>query len=116
MLLQNSINMNMDVALLSHSIYDFKCTDTPHIRVKKIHYSQTTSSYIIKRNYIPKLIDVFKDSTDDIKQNGKKHENCIDIYWTRIQPLDNWYAIYPSIGYQYDSYSDIENRFVSYKC
>ena len=120
--LLNNIDMilrdtnNMDMAILSYNTYNFKSTDTPNVRIKKIQYSQTTSSYIIKRHYIPKLITIFTESTDDIKKNGKKHENCIDIYWTRFQASDNWFAISPPIGYQYDSFSDIENRFVRYGC
>ena len=57
-----------------------------------------------------------KESTEDIKKNGKRHENCIDIYWTKLQPEANWIAVYPAIGYQYDNYSDIENRITTYGC
>jgi hypothetical protein len=47
---------------------------------------------------------------------GKRHENCIDIYWTKLQPRGHWYGIFPAIGYQYDNYSDIEHRVTSYGC
>jgi len=34
----------------------------------------------------------------------------------RLQPFTNWYALNPLIGKQIDSYSDIENKVVSYDC
>lgn len=106
----------MDVGLLSYNHTELKCTDTIHPLFKKITYSQTTSSYIIRQSYIPKLLQNMKESTEDIKKNGKRHENCIDIYWTKLQPEANWIAVYPAIGYQYDNYSDIENRITTYGC
>jgi hypothetical protein len=57
-----------------------------------------------------------KAATYDMERFGKRHENCIDIHWTKLQPIGQWYCIFPAIGYQYDNYSDIEHRFTSYDC
>jgi hypothetical protein len=57
-----------------------------------------------------------KAATYDMERFGKRHENCIDIHWTILQPSGHWYGIFPAIGYQYDNYSDIENRVTSYGC
>jgi hypothetical protein len=57
-----------------------------------------------------------KEATYDMERNGKTEQNCIDIYWTNIQPHGNWYAVFPAIGYQYANYSDIEQRETSYGC
>jgi glycosyl transferase family 25 len=105
-----------DMILLSFSKYDLKYVDTPFNNIKKMIYSQTTSSYIIRNEYIPKLLSVFKTAMFDIELNGRKFENCIDIAWTNLQPSDNWYSVFPALGYQYSSYSDIENMYVSYDC
>lgn len=107
---------NFDVIVLSYNHNYLQSINTPYINIKKVNYTQTTSSYIIKNKYIPKLIGVFKDAMSDMELNGKKHENCIDIAWSKLQPSDNWYAIFPAIGYQYDGYSDVERMHVSYKC
>jgi hypothetical protein len=56
------------------------------------------------------------ESMADMKIHGRRHENCLDIYWARLQPKGNWYALFPAIGYQYDNYSDIEKQFTSYGC
>jgi len=107
---------DIDVGLLSYNHAELKCTDTMNPLFKKINYSQTTSSYIIRQSYVPILLQNLKESTEDMQKNGKRHENCIDIYWTRLQPDANWIAVYPAIGYQYDNYSDIEHRVTTYGC
>ena len=98
-----------DVGLLSHN--KLRCSDTDNDSVKRVIYSQTASAYIIKRDYIPVLLQNMKEGMNDMLINGRRHENCIDIYWTSLQLKDKWYALYPAIGYQYGNHSDIENGF-----
>jgi glycosyl transferase family 25 len=117
--IKNSINLlvttsQFDVGLLSHN--KLESVNTDHDSIKKVVYSQTTSSYLIKKHYIPTLIQNMTEAMYDMARNGKRHENCLDIYWSRLMPTSNWYAIYPSIGYQYGSYSDIEKHYTSYGC
>ncbi len=47
---------------------------------------------------------------------GLKSEWCLDMYWKKLMPLDNWYSLKNRIGYQYSNYSDIEHRNVDYRC
>lgn len=109
-LLNNS--PDMDVGLLSHNL--LKKSNTSNDMIKKVIYSQTTSSYIIKKPYIHILLKNMKEAMIDMEQNGKSHKNCLDIHWTKLQSIHNWYTICPALGLQYDNYSDIENRHVSY--
>lgn len=105
-----------DVGLLSYNTEFVKYKDTDIPSIKKILYSQTTSSYLIRRHYIPTLLQNMKAATYDMERFGKRHENCIDIHWTKLQSMGHWYGIFPAIGYQYDNYSDIEHRVTSYGC
>lgn len=114
MLFENDINM--DVGLLSHNPINARYHETSNNNVKKVIYSQTASSYIIRKEYIPILIENIKTGTDYIERHGRKHEYCIDIHWTSLQSRHNWYLLSPAIGYQYESYSDIENKVVAYNC
>lgn len=82
----------------------------------RVLYSQTTSSYIISAEYVSTLLQNFRESTSDMAANGRRHENCIDIHWSILQPKGRWYAIQPSIGYQYSNFSDIEGAVTSYEC
>jgi len=107
---------NLDVGLLSHGDDKFQCDDTDIDTIKKVKYSQTTSSYIITRKYMPTLLQNMRESASDMIHNGKRHHNCLDIHWTILQPHANWLCLHPPIGYQYDNYSDIEQRVVCYKC
>ena len=56
------------------------------------------------------------EGMNNMIKNGKRHENCWDIHWSKLHPIHNWYAIYPAIGYQYGNYSDIENMYGDYGC
>jgi GR25 family glycosyltransferase involved in LPS biosynthesis len=103
---------DMDVGLLSHN--QLRSCNTSNDMIKKVIYSQTTSSYIIKKTYIDILLNNMKEAMMDMEKNGKQHKNCLDINWTKLQPIHNWYAIFPALGIQYNNYSDIENKVVSY--
>ena len=105
-----------DVGLLSYNHRRIQFNHTENDMIKKVLFSQTTSSYLIRRHYLPTLLQNIQESTYDMERNGKTEKNCIDIYWTKLQPLGNWYALFPAIGYQYDNYSDIEGCTVSYGC
>lgn len=109
-------NTSFDVALLSYNPEYIKYDDTADSSIKKVIYSQTTSSYLIRKHYIPILLQNMKESMYDMERYGKQHENCVDIYWTLLQPTGNWFAFFPALGYQYDNYSDIEHRVTSYGC
>lgn len=106
----------MDIGLLSYNHSFIRCDSTENRWIKRITYSQTASSYLISRQYISTLLQNMKESTTDMQKNGKRHENCIDIHWSLLQPHGKWYAIFPAIGYQYDNYSDIEKHNVKYGC
>lgn len=111
-----SYDPHMDIGLLSYNHSFIRYENTPNRWVKKVHYSQTASSYLISKDYIPSLLQNMRESITDMQKNGKRHENCIDIHWSLLQPHGKWYATFPVIGYQYENYSDIERRFVSYGC
>lgn len=107
---------NFDICLLSSNQVYLKYEDTNNFRIKKVLFSQTSASYIIKRNYIKILLNNFKEALNSMESNGVQHSNCLDQYWASLQTKDNWYLIYPPIGYQYENYSDIEHRVTNYKC
>jgi hypothetical protein len=103
-----------DVGLLSHN--ELICNPTSHDHIKKVIQSMTTSSYIIKQEYISLLLQNMLESVESMERDGIKHLNCIDTYWNTLQFTGNWYCIYPAIGYQYCSYSDIQMKVTDYGC
>jgi len=81
----------------------------------KVKYSQTTSGYLIKKKYIPVLLNLWENLYEKTKHaRSSIHRNLhMDIIWVKLQK-DNWYVTNPKLGKQYLSYSDIENEVINY--
>jgi hypothetical protein len=84
-------------------------------------YFSGVSSIGSGAQYYNVVLDAFDYSGNFIERkaafyNRGSNGAGIDIYWNKLQSKDNWYTIYPSIGLQYNNYSDIENRMVDYRC
>jgi glycosyl transferase family 25 len=94
--------------LIKHELTTYK-------GITKIIESQTTSGYLLNKNFAEELLDNFLESKQNLS-SGYNLEYCIDQNWKKIQPANLWYGFYPQIGYQIDGFSDIENQIVSYKC
>jgi GR25 family glycosyltransferase involved in LPS biosynthesis len=108
------INTNIDWNIMvMFNSWDKTFTDDPYIY--KIQYAQTTSGYIIKKTYINTLLTLFEkllEITKDYKSRPP-HELHIDIYWKQLQ-YDKWYMFTNILGYQRESYSDIEKQITNY--
>jgi hypothetical protein len=77
---------------------------------------QTTTGYVVKRHYYDVLINNFRDSVKNlVRDPDNKKEYALDIYWKRLQKSGRWYMIFPLTVVQYDTYSDIEERYTDYR-
>jgi GR25 family glycosyltransferase involved in LPS biosynthesis len=77
---------------------------------------QTTTGYIVKKHYYDVLIDNFRESAKYLIQDpNNKPMYALDVYWKRLQRSGRWYMICPFTVVQYDTYSDIEERYVDYR-
>jgi len=81
---------------------------------KKIVDNQTTTGYIIKTSFIPKLLENFKESCRLQQAGIDKNISSIDQYWKRLQLTNNFYYFTDVFGGQQPSWSNIENRWVDY--
>lgn len=114
--LPDSRQHTWDVFLPSYNHWNARIEETSDDRIKRVRYSQTTSSYVFQRHYLPKLMANFRESATNLLRHGKQPVHCLDINWTKLQAEDTWFLIFPSLGYQYDNHSDIEGRVVRYGC
>ena len=90
--------------------------DTPQYYLTRIRKAFTTTAYLIKREYVPKLILNLREACAGLIRAGRPvHEFCIDTYWQRLQLEDIWYGLKPLVGYQYPNFSDIEYRYTDYR-
>lgn len=110
--------VKFDIIMLAGKIKEEKTTD--FFFLKKVLDAQTTAGYMITREFAPKLIESLTESTNLLedwwkKHNEKKHEYCLDIYWKKLQPENNWFVYFPKLGIQRESYSDIEQKVTNYR-
>jgi len=102
-----------DVFLLAYNDVHMNSISTS---IHRVYSSQTTSGYIVHRDYIPTLLNNFTTSRDHLKRCGPSHDMCIDQYWKQLMPIGRWYTLSTRIGYQYMNYSDIEQKVVDHRC
>ena len=77
---------------------------------------QAATGYIVCRHYYDIMIANFREGVRQLmKDPNNKREYAVDMYWKRLQQQGRWYTIIPLSVYQYETYSDIENRTVDYK-
>jgi len=81
----------------------------------KILNCQTTTGYIVKREYYDTLIDNYKTGIKNLLKEPFNNEYKIDKYWFKLQRKDNWYLIIPLTIVQREDYSDIEKKVTNFK-
>lgn len=107
--------IDFDVLMLSSNILNGQ--PTKYDFLTKILNAQTLSGYAVNRKFAPILLNNYRESISLLEKEGYKcHPYCFDIYMKRLQPFTKWYSLNPLIGKQIESYSDIENKVVSYDC
>ena len=81
----------------------------------KILNCQTTTGYIVKREYYDTLIDNYKTGIKNLLKEPFNNEYKIDKYWFKLQRKDNWYLIIPLTVIQREDYSDIEKKVTNFR-
>lgn len=124
-------NSEWDVISLAGSYP--KLIDTNNASYKKVIEHATASGYAIHRPFLKTLYDNLVSGATILQNNieGKNlsqilkdkamyvsliHPYCCDQYWKSLQASSKWFIHYPALGYQMESFSDIEKKVVNYKC
>jgi hypothetical protein len=77
---------------------------------------QTTTGYIVKKNYYNTLIQNVKEGIQKLLRDPtNKKENAIDRYWLSLQQKDKWFLIVPLTVVQRKDYSDVEKKTMNYQ-
>jgi GR25 family glycosyltransferase involved in LPS biosynthesis len=122
--LRKIINQNeyWDVYLLGHN-QAVPIEGAPLENSFRVINSQTASGYIVKRDYAPTLIETFFRSATLLKNYSTLSEDlrnisriffACDMLWKELQLKDRFLATFPSLIFQRESHSDIENKLVNY--
>ena len=100
-----------DVVMLGQNTIHAEDTgiETPnHEKIVQIKNSQTASGYLIKKEYIPRLLDIYANDLVNYIKTGEWGNYYVDQSWKVLQVQDKWYAFNPTVGVQRPSYSDIQ--------
>ncbi len=109
----NSLRLRWSVILFAAN--EPKCQRTTFPQLARCTDAQTTSCFMVHRDYLPTLIRNFEESVKLLTKEGKpKHDYCVDIYWKRLQKGDRWYLALPLMGHQREDFSDIAQTVVRY--
>lgn len=80
----------------------------------RIKDTQTTTGYIIKKSFIPVLINIWRVAINNLEQDRPYQIYAIDQFWKRLQTSYNFYAYRFNFAGQLAGYSDIEKMEVDY--
>lgn len=81
----------------------------------KVYNCQTTTGYVVKREYYDTLISNYREGVTNLLRNPRnRREFALDIYWKRLQNTGKWFLITPITVSQLAGYSDIECRHTDY--
>ena len=81
----------------------------------KIFNCQTTTGYIVRREYYEKLIQNYKEGINKLLKEPENNDYKIDKYWFKLQRQDRWFLIIPLTVVQKEDYSDIEGKVTNFK-
>lgn len=101
-----------DVLLIGGNVVKpFENIDNYCLKVSNI---QTTTGYVVNKHYYSKLLANFKAGLKNLLVSQHRQLYAIDMYWKKLQVVDEWYFLYPLTVTQYENYSDIEERSTNY--
>jgi glycosyl transferase family 25 len=107
------IDINYDVYMLAGNIRGETKQIAPFTHTCNKAFCGT--AYIVKKHYYDTLINTIKNGILGLMKHPKiRGVNEIDTCWFKLQSSDNWVIMRPRMITQLASYSDIENRNVSY--
>lgn len=85
------------------------CTLSHLQNFHNLYFSYATTGYIVKKTYIPQLLENFEKSCQNLIDRFDK-EYYIDVYWNKLQVKGGWYIHSKSFISQLHGYSDTENK------
>lgn len=95
-----------DVVILGGSV--------PQFEQDKLVYCQTTTGYLVRKEYYYTLLNNFQTGLNNLLSTGNRPRFAIDMYWNHLIKKDNWTLLRPCLVSQKPGHSDIEGFHVNY--
>lgn len=103
-LLEKLLKNNFDVIMLGGTYATY------NKETYRVNWAQSAHAYLVKRAYYDKIIKTIEDITS--KDGTDKN---VDIIYTGLQKVDNWYIIKPALMIQDKGKSNIQKANVNYR-
>lgn len=106
--------IHWDVAFLAanyKSVVPFASVDY----LVRARHAWCACAYLVKKDYLPALVENFRQSLFFLQQGGAPTQFALDVHWQGLMERDCWLGIFPNAGYQACDKSDIEQRSVDYR-
>jgi len=100
-----------DVAMLSGNHYILNTITPGFTRTK---FSYCSNCYMVNAYYYDRLIENLNETKENLEKDLTNKKLHLDANWIKIMEKDNWFAIYPCLGYQSNGFSDIESRNIDH--
>ena len=101
-------NVNWDVLLLNMSEHGPPLNIKTHLNDVYINlWSHSAAAYIMKKS-------IFKDRIINLRNSLNSGKGPHDFHWNNLRLKYDWYINKKILGYQRESYSDIEKNIVNY--
>lgn len=86
-------------------------TKTEYPTLYKTKNTSCGHAYIVRQEYAPKILDCMENAVQMIMKNPPNYQQYhLDNAWTELMVDDRWFVSIPTLAYQRESYSDIENK------
>ena len=113
--LKNILDKEWDVIVLTpRGDRDKSYTKYDPINFSKITNNQTTTGYIVKKYFAPKLIEIIKFGLNNLLRGGDPNKYAIDQVWKQLQPQNIFLYYHNIFAGQLPGFSSIENRNTNY--
>ena len=91
-----------------------------HPEIMKINEAQSASAYIVNKNYVDILLDTFRKSDEQLKEDKITEDNgtepyALDMMWKPLQRRDEWYGFKNDISKQRSISSTIVDNYHQYQ-
>ncbi|MEA1063518.1 glycosyltransferase family 25 protein [Apirhabdus apintestini] len=82
--------------------------------IMRIRSATCACAYMVRQHYYPTLIKNMAQCIARLESTGEQLHS-VDMTWLPLMLEDNWLGVYPCLGYQQASVSDIQKGYVNYK-
>ena len=112
---ENAISHNPNVVCLAYRLIGPVASKPLTDGLLEINRCFTTSCYVVRREYVPKLKECFQNAVMGLSKGLPASVSAIDVAWGKLQgPGHGFIGIRPKAGRQRAGFSDIEKRHCDY--